>query len=155
MYTYPAKLQVAYVRHKEGGTWAESAAVIGAAESTIRLWDSNRDEEWERACAEVLEDMRREAHGAAWRCLVEAAKAGDVGAAKEILNRTEGAVKQTIGLGQDPNAGPLRHDHHMREVVSNERARRALCDLVEAVAGGEGDAGGVCEGDESGPVETC
>lgn len=123
MYTYAQKLKAAYERHREGRTWVKSAEAIGAAENTLREWDRNHDEEWEKACAEVIEEMRREGAGAAWRALVEQVRCKcDVAAAKEILNRVEGAVGQTLRHeGGDPEK-PMRHDHTFDHLSLDELA---------------------------------
>jgi hypothetical protein len=38
---------------------------------------------------------------------------GDLGALKELGDRLEGKAAQAIGLGQDPNAGPVRTFHEL------------------------------------------
>lgn len=97
-YDYGAKLQIARARHKEGKIWRECAAVVGANEATVRLWDQHGDEEWRTAEEEVFAEIRREGRGVAWRGLVGAAGAGDVAACKAILDRSEGAVRQGLDL---------------------------------------------------------
>jgi len=82
---------------------------------------------------------------------------GDLKATLEFLARRyrdRWSPTANVRSGQDPNAKPLQAEATItiKDVLANDRARRAACDLVAAVADGEADAGGVREEDEPGPV---
>jgi len=106
MHDYGTKIKAAWLRHGNGSSWSHIATALSIGESTLREWDSKGDEEWVRACSDVIDEMRREGVGAAWRCLVNGAKGGNVRAAKELLDRVEGAVTQRQEL-TGANGGPV------------------------------------------------
>jgi hypothetical protein len=72
---------------------------------------------WTMAIDRALEKRSRvdqvEALDALAEKLLVLADAGDLGALKELGDRMEGKPSQMIGVGQDPNAGPVRTFHEL------------------------------------------
>ena len=143
-YDYGAKLQIAHARHKEGATWAQAAAVVGANEATVRLWDQHGEEEWRKAEEEVFAEIKREGRGIAWQGLLKAASAKmpDIAACKELLNRCEGAVAQQIGLHGVDGKPPVGFLHMTVEELAEVARNGDGKPIGESGADGTGEAGG-------------
>jgi hypothetical protein len=66
----------------------------------------------------ILADDGRKLRALAERLLEKAAE-GDVAALKEVGDRIDGKSAQMIGVGQDPNAGPMQITRIERAIVGN------------------------------------
>ncbi len=62
------------------------------------LWAARKTNRWAEVALEVVKEIRAEAFPVAWQGLLGAAAAGDVAACKEILNRVDEVVEQTVNL---------------------------------------------------------
>lgn len=140
MWTYLAKLEAACIRHQEGASWREVAERTGIGDRTLRQWDTEQEPEWAKACEEAIAEMRRRGVGVAYRALVGAAEAGDVAAAKALLDRGEGSVTQKAEVS-GANGGAIRVVT-TQEVLSNADAIAAACALERALSAGDADTGG-------------
>jgi len=87
-------LEAARLRYMGRSGWQEIADQLGVS---IRwLYDHRQGEAWVNAVALAVDEMKREGVPEAWAALLRCARDNDISAAKEILNRIEGAVKQTV-----------------------------------------------------------
>jgi len=139
------------------GSWEECAKVIGVTDRWLR--ELRKEDDWKGAARIVQDRLLPDFLAIGARRLVQSAE-GEPGspgvtAAKALLAMAGITTDRAgVGLGQDPNAKPLQAEATItiKDVLANDRARRAACDLVAAVADGEADAGGVREEDEPGPL---
>ncbi len=83
--------------YMEDWTQAHLAEKYSVTQPTISKC-KNEDGRWTVAREELVEQLRDQGLPAAWQCLVKGAKGGDVFAAKEILNRIEGATEQAVRI---------------------------------------------------------
>lgn len=88
----------AEARYMGRASWEDTAKAAGCVSATIRQYEYDADPRWLAAIAAVVKIMRQRGLPVAYTCLLEQAESGDVAAAKELLNRCEGAVTQTLGL---------------------------------------------------------
>jgi hypothetical protein len=97
---------VAWKRYAEGLSWEAIAEAVGHDPKTLYRW-RHGGPEWDEARLVVIEELKHQGGPEAWGCLVRMAHHNDVSAAKEILNRLEGAVKATLEMtGKD--GGPVQ-----------------------------------------------
>ena len=120
--------EAARLRFMVGMKWERIADRLNCDPATLWRW-RNRGDAWDKAKAEVLEEMKHQADTTAWGALIRAAQNGDVSAAKELLNRTEGAVTQKQEL-TGAGGGPM-------QIATPESL--ALMDEREAVDHGDGN----------------
>ena len=85
--------EAARLRFAEGLTWERIEQRLKCTRRALFNWRM-KGEPWEAAVAEVVEEMKAQAAPTAWGALVRGAARGDVAAAKELLNRIDGAVPQ-------------------------------------------------------------
>jgi len=76
--------------------WEQIAAELGVARST--LWLARRTETWADVALEVVNEIKAEAFPVAWQGLLDAAALKDVAACKEILNRVDKVIEQTLNV---------------------------------------------------------
>jgi hypothetical protein len=75
--------------------------------------NASKNKTWEDTLRRALLAEDGKMLRAAADALVAKAVYGDVGALKEIGDRLDGKPVQAIGIGQDPNAGPVRTFHEL------------------------------------------
>lgn len=127
---------VAWKRYAEGLSWEAIGEEIGCDPRTLYRWRHN-GEDWDTARSEVIEELKHQGGPEAWGCLVRMAHHNDVPAAKEILNRLEGAVKATMEV-TGKNDGPVQVEH---SVHVPEQAAAVLNILAECGALAPGTPG--------------
>lgn len=79
----------------EGLSWERVAKRLETTAKTLRNW-RDKGEPWQGIATEVVDEMRAQAVPTSYGCLLRQAQNGDVSAAKELLNRCEGAVPQEV-----------------------------------------------------------
>jgi len=84
--------EAAVLRWRLGLSWEEVAERLGTTRKT--LFKHRQKPQWREVAKACLEDMRAEGVETAYGCLMRAAQANDVQAAKELLDRLLGKVTQ-------------------------------------------------------------
>jgi len=127
--------RAAYERYANGLSWERAAQSVGICRQTLDRW--RKRQQWTDAKAIVLEQMKHEGPDTAWGCLLRQAQRGDVGAAKEILNRLEGAVSQRVTHdGTGPDGAMTFAEITLSRFVKGDLS----ADQLEAAADGEAPA---------------
>jgi hypothetical protein len=85
--------EAARLRFIEGKSWEDTAAAVGTTARTLYNW-RHKDGPWQEIAEEIVAELKSQSRQTAYGCLVRQANLGDVAAAKELLNRAEGAVGQ-------------------------------------------------------------
>jgi hypothetical protein len=81
----------------EGMSWELIEKQLHVSRRTLYEW-RQKDGPWQAAAAEVVAELKAQALPTSYGALVRNAHLGDTQAAKELLNRCEGAVAQSLGL---------------------------------------------------------
>jgi transposase len=135
-FTVPELELIAWLRFAEGMSWERIAQRVGKDRRTLYNW-RERGEAWDAARNKVIEEMKHQGEPTAWGCLLRQAAHNDVAAAKEILNRTAGAVVEKRELS-GPNGGaiPFRREDYA------DLSPEELLSIARSGLGHAGDAGG-------------
>jgi len=117
-------------RVQEHKYWQQIAASLNVTEKT--LWRARQTDRWAKVALEVVEEIKAEAFPVAWQGLLDAAALKDVAACKEILNRVDKVVEQTVNVKH--SGGIDLTDEPTRKLVEQLEDR-----LVESHAGNAGN----------------
>lgn len=132
-------MAAARMRYMGQMAWEAIADELGISSMTLRTY--REKPLWAEAVAAVVEEMKREGVPEAWAALVRCARNDDIAAAREILNRTEGAVKQTVET-RGPGPGGEHVVEHRGEALDE------LIGRLDSLAARRREAGGPSQPDE-------
>lgn len=135
-------MAAARMRYMGQMAWEAIADELGISSMTLRTY--REKPLWAEAVAAVVEEMKREGVPEAWAALVRCARSDDISAAREILNRIEGAVKQTVET-RGPGPGGehvVKVDVDLDELCNDPVLAGHLADLAAAYANRTGNADG-------------
>lgn len=133
------QMAAARMRYMGQMAWEAIADELGISSMTLRTY--REKPLWAEAVAAVVEEMKREGVPEAWAALVRCARSDDISAAREILNRIEGAVKQTVET-RGPGPGGEHVVEHRGEALDE------LIGRLDSLAARRREAGGPSQPDE-------
>ena len=103
-----AKLLIAArARYREALSWEDVAKRVSCSRNGLLNVRKTRPDDWKKAVDEVVDEMVSEGLPTAWGCFLRAAHQNDVAAAKEIMLRILGAVKQSLDINAQLDPGHL------------------------------------------------
>lgn len=131
-------------------TWDEVASSVGVDPRS--LFEVRKTDRWQAAVADVVCEMRKEAIPTAYACLVRCAEQDDVAAAKELLNRAEGAINQLHELRGPGENGAVVLEHKVTVEGAGTGAILAILDQVGGFESGDSEETGDAATDEVHPT---
>ncbi len=112
--------EVARLRFQELLDWQDVADQVGCSRQAIWAFRKDYPDEWDAHVEEIVQEMRADAVPTAWGALSTAARRKyDTAAAKEMLDRLEGATTQKTEVTLKP---PMEVDR-AREVLDRHGSR--------------------------------
>ncbi len=85
-----------YWRVCERNAWTWIADELGVTRKTV--YNARQTERWTTVALEVINEIKAEAGPVAWQGLLNAAEKDDVAACREILNRVDEVIEQTLNV---------------------------------------------------------
>ena len=100
--------------------WEQIAGKLGVERKT--LYNARQTKRWEQIALAIVNEIKGEALPVAWQGLLDAAALKDVAACKEILNRVDEVVEQTVNV------------KHSGEVEINDNEYAALLEELAGIS---------------------
>ena len=133
----------ARLRYIDGLSWDRVAQRMECHRNSLLHARKHRPDEWGKAKSEVLDEMKAEGSETAWGCLLRMARANDVTAAKEVLDRIEGKVNTPISAtvegGLDVNVigrlQPETREAILHDLNGHDPAAASEADVADEAGG--------------------